>query len=228
MSLLRLTGRPPTSASAEEEKRRVRRKGGLAEQLAEFVDLVCSDISAARNLASYPVSIRDIVESHPSFSDVLTNAEVNYTLARNAVILTQRMARAFTTEVIGTLAVGIPVGEFTTRFNDFSESTVRNSVVEMRRQQLLQPSFRGLFQTMNMPPNVTRAKVSEYEKFVTSLWFHQVNPSRSGDQQLIAWMSRTKAAFFNEVYRVLYAQIMVSSHICIGSRIQLSDLLFGL
>ena len=60
--LLHPSGRPPMSATPEDEKRRIYRSdAGIGKQVANLCDEICSDVSSARHLDHTPLTFEDVV-----------------------------------------------------------------------------------------------------------------------------------------------------------------------
>ncbi len=126
--------------------------------------------------------MREVIECHPDGKTALhedPSVQERKTLALNTVRLHSISGRAFTREIVGTLARTLPVDRAAKLFG-VSETTVRQSVVSMHRDEQLDRSKRGILQTLDMPPDLTREKISIAEVQVTQQWFYELNPSRSG------------------------------------------------
>ena len=174
--------------------------------MAALLDKVCCDVNETYGLQAYQLTARDVIAAHPEGRKLMEAGRTNAileTLAKNAVYLSGRTGRACThyKEVVGGLARAMPVHE-ATQLLGVSKSYVHECVKAFESAEFKKVEHRGSLESLQTTTNTKRrAIISIYERAATRAWFYAKNPSRSGDQQRIAWM---KSEFYFQVYRISY------------------------
>ena len=163
-------GRSVVNFSEKNARRRVMRKGGLRDQVADFFTAVLKETNAVRGLGKFPLKLENVMEKMDEGQDLLArieSADRDRVMAEGARRLVVEAGRANRGPMLGILAAPNVQGQVS--IGDLSSITgfSKSHVASCRRTEVtIGPKPASTFRDRQMPAGVTRKKVPGIEMVI--------------------------------------------------------------